>query len=183
MVSRIKLVEKQEVQAAVVPLYEELERTRGGSVPNLFKAFGYNEKMLAPTIGVAGFVTIESRVPVVYKQIAYLAASRLNNCEYCLVRHATAARKAGLREDQIAALHQIGDLAENRAFDQKEKLIIRYAEEITSRATCDPSVFAAMSGTFDDEEMAELTFVVAGANFFNRLVGALGIELEPSFKK
>lgn len=180
--SRIKLVEKDDATPEIAPLYNELEKSRG-SVPNLFKAIAYSEKMLAPALGVADFVTTQSRVSILHKQLAYLIASRANNCEYCLERHARAAMKVGMSDAQVTALHQPGDLSQHPAFDERERLIIRYAEQLSNSPNTDPALFDVLRGTFDDEELAEITFVIAGANMFNRLVGGLGVELEASFKK
>ena len=63
MVSRIKLVEQEEVTGELAGYYDELKITRGGLVPNLFKALGYSEEMLGPAIGVAGFVSATSKLP------------------------------------------------------------------------------------------------------------------------
>jgi uncharacterized peroxidase-related enzyme len=180
--TRIKLVEAtQSDDPQVQESYRSLEQSRG-SVPNLFKALGYSGEMLGPALGVADFTTTQSKVPVKEKQLAYLAASRINHCEYCLERHARAGLKAGLSQSQIEALHQEGELVENSAFNERERLIIRFAEELTAQATVTSNHFAALRPTFSDEEIAELAFVVASANMFNRLANGLGVELEPEFR-
>lgn len=180
--SRIKLIEASEADTQVVESYQSLEQSRG-SVPNLFKALGYSGAMLGPALGVADFTGIESKVPIKEKQLAYLVASRLNNCEYCLERHSRAGLRAGMSQEQIAALHGEGELAESSAFNERERLIIYFAEELTRKATVSAEHFAALRPTFGDEEIAELALVVASANMFNRLASGLGVELEPEFGK
>ncbi len=181
--SRVRQIPKSETTDAVTEMYEELERTRGGSVPNLFQALGYNAGMLGPALNAAAFVGAESKVPVKDKQLAYLAASRLNDCEYCLERHKVAALKVGFREEQAEALYKAGELADDAAFDPREKALIRYAEELSRTATSSPETFAALREFYNDEEIVEITFSVATANMFNRLVSGLGVELEPEFRK
>ena len=143
---------------------------------------GYSASMIAPAMGVADFVTTQSKVSIKYKQLAYLATSRFNKCEYCLARHAVAGLKAGLSEANIQALYQEGDLASNPSFDNCEKTIIRFAEELTRTATVNYDTFETLREFFTDEEIVELTYSVAVANMFNRLASGLGIELEPEFK-
>jgi uncharacterized peroxidase-related enzyme len=180
--SRVKLVTKDQTEGKTLALYEEIERNRGGKVPNLFMALGYNAGIMSPAIDAALFIGAESRIPPREKQLAYLATSRLNGCEYCLERHALAAMKAGMTQAQVEALHREGELSEQPEFDNREKLIIRFSEEMTRISTVTPTMFENLREFFDDEEIVELTFVVASANMFNRLASALGIELEPEIK-
>ncbi len=181
--SKIKLIEKSQVSSEVADLYTQLEQTRGGTVPNLFMSMGYSASMLAPALGVADFVTAESKVSIKHKQLAYLATSRLNKCEYCLARHAVAGLKAGLNEEQIKALYQEGELASSPSFDNYEKTIICFAEELTRNANVHNDTFNHLREFFGDEEIVEIAYSVAVANMFNRLASGLGIELEPEFKQ
>ncbi|NWJ94690.1 MAG: carboxymuconolactone decarboxylase family protein [Chloroflexi bacterium] len=180
--SRVRLIEPDDADTKVLESYQSLERSRG-SVPNLFKALGYSGAMLGPALGVADFTGIESKIPVKEKQLAYLVASRVNHCEYCLERHSKAALKAGLGEAQIAALHQEGELAENPLFSERERLIIHFAEELTHKATATSAHIATLRPTFNDEEIVELALVISSANMFNRLANGLGIELEKDLTK
>ncbi|MGE5657988.1 MAG: carboxymuconolactone decarboxylase family protein [Actinomycetota bacterium] len=180
--SRIKLIESSQVSGELADIYAELQKTRGGTVPNLFMAMGYSAAMLGPAMKAADFVTTESKVSVKYKQLAYLATSRLNQCEYCLVRHSVAGLKAGLTEAQIATFYQEGDLASHPVFDRREQAIIRFAEELTRTAQMNHDSFNAFREFFSDEEIVEVAYCVSVANMFNRLVSGLGIELEPEMK-
>lgn len=181
--SRVRQIPKSETSGAATEMYEELERTRGGSVPNLFQTLGYNAGMLGPALEIAAFIGATSKVPAKDKQLAYLAASRMNKCEYCLERHKVAALKVGFRENQAEALYKAGELAEDTAFDPREKAIIRYAEELTRTACSSPETFAALREFYNDEQIVEITFSVATSNMFNRLANGLGVELEPEFRK
>jgi uncharacterized peroxidase-related enzyme len=182
--AHVHLVTVAEAQGEVRELYEGMIAVRG-TVANLFLALGKNPQMLGPAITLATFAGSEgSRVPARYKQLVYLAASRVNHCHYCLERHAVAGAKAGLTAAQVAAiLAEEGQLAASPAFDNKEKLIIRYAEELTRGTSAQPDTLAAMRETFDEEEFLEFTFVVATANMFNRLADGLNIELEPEYQR
>ena len=173
------------VEAATGPvkeLYEEMQAVRG-TVPNLFQLLGYSPKMLGPAIALANFAgSGDSRVPAHLKQLAYLAASRLNGCHYCLERHAVAGAKAGLKPAQVESiLSGSGELAASPAFNEREKLIIRYSEELTRGISATPQTVAALQETMDEEEFLEITFVVATANMFNRLADGLAVELEPEY--
>ncbi len=180
--AHVHLVTVEEAQGEVKSLYDGMIANRG-TVANLFLALGHSAQMLSPAIQLATFAGSEgSRIPARYKQLVYLAASRLNGCHYCLTRHAVAGAKAGLTESQVAAiLAHDGELVNSPAFDNREKLMIRYAEELTVKISASPETIAALQEIFDQEEFLELTFVVATANMFNRLADGLAVELEPEF--
>ena len=172
-----------EASGAVSDLYDEMTAVRG-SVPNLFQLLGYSPKMLGPAIALANFAgSPDSRVPARHKQLAYLIASYMNNCHYCLERHAVAGAKAGLTVAQIEAILDEEDinLLESPVFDAREKLIIQYSQELTAYTATTPETIEAMKKTFDDEEFLELTFVIATANMFNRLAEGLAVQLEPEY--
>jgi len=172
----------EESTGAVKDLYDQMKAVRG-TVPNLFQLLGYSPKMLGPAIALANFAGSEdSRVPAHLKQLAYLAASRLNGCHYCLERHAVAGAKAGLTAPQVEAiLEDTGSLLDCPAFNENEKLIIIYSEELTQGTSGASSTITALKEIFDDEEFLELTFVIATANLFNRLADGLAVELEPEY--
>ena len=175
-------VKVEDASGAVKELYDELKAVRG-NVPNLFQLLGYSPKMLGPAIDLAFFAgSNDSRVPARYKQLAYLAASRLNGCHYCLERHAVAGAKAGLTPAQVESiLDESGELAASPSFDDREKTIIRYSEELTRGITASPASIAALQAILDEEEFLEITFVVATASMLNRLSDGLAVELEPEY--
>ena len=183
MGNRVKLIEKAEVRGEVLPLYEQAEQSRGGTMPNMFKMLSYSNEMLESALGVANFCGLETKVPAKHKQLAYLTVSRVNDCEYCLERHSVAGLKQGLTVAQIEALHQPGELIDNPAFDNREKVIIRFAEELTKTGTLSSETFNLLHEFYGDEEIVELVYTASSANMFNRIAKALDVELEPAFKK
>jgi AhpD family alkylhydroperoxidase len=175
-------VKVEDATGPVKDLYQEMIAVRG-TVPNLFQLLGYSPEMLAPAIALATFAgSADSRVPAHLKRLAYLAASRVNGCHYCLERHAVAGAKAGLTPPQVASiLAETGELADSPAFNAREKVIIRYSEELTRGISASAGTLAAIKEAFDEAEFLEITFVVATANLFNRLADGLAVELEPEF--
>ena len=59
-----------------------------------------------------------------------------------------------------------------------ERLVLRYAEQLTTRAAVDDALHAELGRHLSDREIVELAATIATANFTNRINGALAIELE-----
>jgi alkylhydroperoxidase family enzyme len=77
-------------------------------------------------------------------------------------------------EDAIAAL----DDADNARWTQRERLALRYAEQVTLDAKAvDDALFDALRAEFDDGEIVELTAAISLFNMFNRFNDALRVEV------
>lgn len=72
-------------------------------------------------------------------------------------------------------------LAEYRTsplFSDLERLVLRYAEEMTLKVQVDGGLVEALKRHLSPEALVQLTLSVAVANFTNRFNDALGTELE-----
>jgi uncharacterized peroxidase-related enzyme len=127
-------------------------------------------KTFSPFYGaVVGPGSLDRRL----KELAYLATSFANRCAYCTAAHGASARKAGLTDDQINAI----EAGTDTGFTAPEQALLRYARELTRTATVAPATRAAVTGFFTEEQVVELTLVVAVANFTNRFNN--GLEIMP----
>jgi alkylhydroperoxidase family enzyme len=63
-------------------------------------------------------------------------------------------------------------------FSELERLVIRYAEEMTDTVQIDPALVEALRTRLAPEGLVQLTLSIAAANFTNRFNEALGVELE-----
>ena len=79
-----------------------------------------------------------------------------------------------MTDEQIEALrfYQRSD-----AFDEKEKITIRFADIVTrGAAAIDTEVLNYVGKFYSEDEIVELTMVIALANMVNRINDALEIE-------
>ena len=63
-------------------------------------------------------------------------------------------------------------------FSELERLVIRYAEQMTRQVHVDPALVDRLRAALGAEALVQLTLSVAAANFTNRFNEALGTELE-----
>jgi alkylhydroperoxidase family enzyme len=83
-------------------------------------------------------------------------------------------RAAGVTQDQVADLARY---RESSAYDEIEKLVIAYAEEMTRTPVEVPDeLFAKLRAHFDDAQLVELTAAIAWENYRARFNHALDIE-------
>lgn len=85
-------------------------------------------------------------------------------------------RKAGVTEEKLRALPYF---EESGAFSDLEKLVIRYAVEMTRTPVDVPEeLFAELQRRFSKRQIVELTSAIAWENYRARNNHALGVESE-----
>jgi alkylhydroperoxidase family enzyme len=63
-------------------------------------------------------------------------------------------------------------------FEELERLVIRYAEQMTTRVQVEPALVEQLKRHFTPAQLVQLTASIAAANFTTRFNEALGTELE-----
>lgn len=85
-------------------------------------------------------------------------------------------RKIGISEEQ---LRQISEYKESAAFSALEKLVIEYAERIsTTPAEVPDELFVALREHLNEAQLVEITATVAWENFLSRFNRAFKIEAQ-----
>ena len=68
--------------------------------------------------------------------------------------------------------------ASNPVYDDLQKAVIRYAEDIAENVAAQEANFQAVSKALTEQEMVELTMTIGWANFTNRMNETFQTELE-----
>ena len=77
----------------------------------------------------------------------------------------------------------LAEYKHSKAYDEKEKAVIHYADLVTRGASASTDeVFAALGEYFSSDEIIELTFMICLANFNNRWNEALIVDLNVNLK-
>jgi AhpD family alkylhydroperoxidase len=110
-------------------------------------------------------------------ELVYLRVSQINGCAYCISLHTADLTRNGVLHQKLALVqvwHEAGSM-----FDDRERPALRWAESLTRVAdTGAPDEdYAAVSATFSEKEVADLTIAIGLMNAFNRL--AIGLRRPP----
>lgn len=106
--------------------------------------------------------------------LVFMRISQLNGCTHCLELHARVLLEAGEDPQRLEALD---GWRETQLFDARERAALDWAERVTAIQDAEalgPSA-AELAKHMDDKEIAELTFVIAETNAWNRLAIALRV--------
>jgi AhpD family alkylhydroperoxidase len=159
-------------------LKKHLEELWGGTPPNLYKQLANHPKVIAAWNQFARTLRHDSRTPRALRELMILRGAQLMRSEYEWAQHLAMARKAGVREAQIA---ELAAWKKSDEFDAKEKAAIGLAEAVTQGHVPD-DVYAAAMRHFDHHDYVELAVTAAFYAMVGRMLDAMHVQLEPDFK-
>ncbi len=178
--ARVPLLSEDEVSDKVQDIYEKLEDANLDAFIHQAQALAHHSPFLKAISQLLLAYYHKSVVPQEYLELVVLAVSVGNQCEYCVYHHAPLALQTDLEEDKVRAVVE-EQWEESSLFDETERLVLQYAEQIHRDANrVDDQLFAALRERFTHQQLVELTVRIAMCGFFNRFNTALRLDLEPS---
>jgi uncharacterized peroxidase-related enzyme len=167
-------IPREKAHTDVAGIYDSLTK-KFGRMPNIFANMAHRPAVLKNFLALYASVMNEGTVEPKLKELAYLKTSRLNGCEYCYRAHAASGKPAGVTDEQLRSLEFYRS---SKAFNEKEKAVILYAERLTRGAAgIREGSLAELRKHLSEDQIVELTLVICMANFTNRFNDAL--EAEP----
>jgi AhpD family alkylhydroperoxidase len=112
------------------------------------------------------------RVPHRLKTLAELKAATMSTCEYCIDIGSQIARRSGISDAELLDLARYRD---SDRFDELDKLVLDYAVGMSRTPVDVPEeLFARLREHLDDDQIVELTNLIALENMRGRFNHALG---------
>jgi len=173
MAARLPYLDRAQVGPEVQSVFDTLQQA-SGRVLNFYRLMAHHARSVAPFL-VWYPQLREGSLDLKLRYLAYVRASQLNRCGYCVTHNGAAARRVGVGREQLDALP---DFEESPLFSDLERLVLRYAEAMTVRVQVEPDLVETLRKHLDPEALVQLTLSIAAANFTNRFNEALGTEIE-----
>ena len=172
---RIPYAEEGTEAKEATPVYANLKASFG-FVPNLLKVLGHSGPATQALGGLLVNYFHHLSLTARLREIAYLTVARSNECAYCIGHHTLIARQAEVSDEEIALLGESGFT--NEKFSAAERVVIRFAYETTKYVVASDNTLDELQKHYNPTQIAEIAFVVATANFIQRIGKNFGIELE-----
>lgn len=118
----------------------------------------------------------QSILPAPLRELVRIRASQINGCAYCIDMHTTDALKAGETPRRLMA---ISAWKETPFFDARERAALLWTETLTLVAEkhAPDDIYQEVAAQFSEQELSELTFVIAAINAWNRF--GVGFAMQP----
>jgi 4-carboxymuconolactone decarboxylase len=172
---RVQYIEKSAASPEVKKLYETFESQFSLAVPNVAKALANSPGLATKVFPLANYFMNESTLDKRYRELAVLMLMKRCNCEYGFVRHIDIAKKCGLSQEQI---DDVQNHAMSSRFNADDKVVLRYADELTRNARVDDDLYAQAEKVVGKAHIVDLTGAIAFWNMMARNLNALQVTLE-----
>ena len=161
--ARLSYVDKETAEPEQQRVLAQVTQ-KSGKIANIWKLWAHSPQTLET------FVTyyktlMKGTLDPKLRELAYIKVSTINDCPYCAESHKAAGRRAGLTDQQIL---EIGNHAESTTYSPLEKLVLRYAEELTRTAKSSEELLSELKKHLSEADIIELNLIVGTANLTNR---------------
>ena len=174
--ARIPYVEKDTATAEAKELYDSFaEQFNLEDVPNVVKALSNNPKLAKRVFPLADYFMHQSALDPRLRELAVLILMKRLNCNYGFVRHISIAESTGISREQI---DNIGSYQTSALFNDDDKLILRYADDLTQKGTVDDELFQQVQDRIGQQHILDLTAATSFWNMMARNLNALKVDLE-----
>lgn len=132
-------------------------------IPSLLSAYGKLEQATSKL----HYLDVRQRM------LAELKAATMTNCEYCIDLGSQVARRSGLTDEELLALPRYRT---SSLFNEVDCLVLDYAVGVSSTPVdVSDHLFNELRTHFDEQQLVELTYVIALENLRGRFNLSLGI--------
>ena len=126
-----------------------MSRKRLGRVPQPFAVAAHHTKIFGAMSGFEMALDKSSSVPERYKALGELRAAMVVGCEFCVDIGSMIARESGLSDDE---LKDLVDWQSSERLDEKDKLVLAYADAISSTPVeVSDELFEQLREHFDEQ--------------------------------
>ncbi|MBU3078107.1 carboxymuconolactone decarboxylase family protein [Sphingomonas quercus] len=125
-----------------------------------------------------GYLTTQTALPKTLIDLAFLRASEINGCAYCIDMHSRDLIKQGVSADKLFLVPVWREAA--WLFDAREQAALAWAETVTNVAASHipDEAYQAALAVFGDKDLADLTVAIALMNAYNRI--GVGFRIKPA---
>jgi len=171
--ARLRYVEKETAGPEQEKILAQLTQ-KSGKIANMWKLWGHSPLTLEAYM-VFSKSLVKGTLDPKLRELAYLKTSLTNGCAYCTEGHKGPARRAGVTDQQM---EEIANSSESASFSELEKLVLRYAEELTRTVRTSDAVMAELKKNLSEADIVELTVTIGLANLTNRFNMSMMTDLD-----
>ncbi len=156
---------------------EKTQRLLGAIEPklNLYKIVAHAENSIRHFIRMGSSLLTQNKLDDNLRELAILRVASLSNSNYEWVQHKRIAIGIGMPEEKIEGVRSG---PENGPFNELERLVLKFTDEVTTHIKASPATFNAISKYLDHREIVELLLVIGYWSMVARLLETVEVELE-----
>jgi AhpD family alkylhydroperoxidase len=163
---------------AVRAAAELIRARRGGALSALDRMLLHSPPVAEGWNELLGALRNRTTLSPDLTELVVLRIAVLNGADFEWTAHEPAARRAGVTDEQLAAL-RAPVAAGDSAFSPVQSAVLRFTDASTREVAVPDEVFAAVRAHLDDRQVVELVATVAGYAMVSRFLVALHVPPPP----
>jgi 4-carboxymuconolactone decarboxylase len=177
--ARVKTIEsKADVPEGGAPVWDAIAESRG-RVVGPFKVLLHRPELARRVAQTGAYVRFEGALPHDVRELAILTVGREMDCLFEWAAHAPLARKAGVRDEAIAAIRD----RRPAALSDAERPVVEFVSQLIAKKRVDETTFRALEKRFGVEGMVELTGTVGHYAFIACVLNAFEVTPDAGMEK
>jgi uncharacterized peroxidase-related enzyme len=174
--ARVRSIPADELPPDLAEIYERFA-TLYGPFRNQVAVFAHVPAALRHLMSMLMELRAAKTLPKRYLELAIVAVSKLNECQYCVAHHKPFLAVEGVSP---AGAERVLDYADHPELDAVDRIVVEYAIAAwTAPQRIPDALFDPLRRHFTEAQIVELTLRITLCGFFNRFNDALRIEEEP----
>jgi uncharacterized peroxidase-related enzyme len=174
--ARVRSIASSELGPDLAQIYEEFAGSYG-PFRNQVAVFAHVPAALRHLMPLLMELRAAATLPKRYLELAIVAVSQVNACDYCVAHHKPFLAVEGV---SAAGVDRLLDYRDHPELDEVDRLVVEYAIAATERSNRLPdAIFTRLRRHFTEPQIVELTLRITLCGFFNKFNDALQIEEEP----
>ncbi len=172
--ARIERIQKRDDLAAEHrPVWDAIAESRGHIV-GPFTVLLHSPELAKRAAHLGAFVRFESALPQDVRELVIISVARAMDCRFEWAAHSALAKKAGVREEAIAAIR---NRRAPEGLTKDEAAIVTYVTTLLREHRSDEATFEAVRARFGVKGTVELT---ATASYYTMIACVLnGFDVQP----
>jgi 4-carboxymuconolactone decarboxylase len=172
--ARVKLVRKEQAPPEIKELFQQIE-DNGARIINLYKVLANSPHVARNAIRLGNSLIGRTTLSPKLRELTIMRIAKLCDCEYEWVQHTPVALQSGVSRAQLNA---IGSWKESTNFDEEERVILQYVDEVAQNVKVADATFEALNKYLIDQNIVELTLAIGWWGMLARLFVALEVEVD-----
>ena len=156
-------------------IFDAVAEGRNG-VRGPFSILMYSPPLCECVLHSGSFLRFQSGVKPKEGELAILATAREKDCPYVWAAHVTLARKAGVREEAIAAVRERRDAS---GLQSDERAIVSYVRQLLRTNRVEQAVFDVLKDRHGVPWVVELTGIVGHYGLVTGMLNAFEVAPAP----
>jgi len=143
---------------------------------NIFRTLGRNKPLYKGFLALGGHLLGGSGLPAREREIVILRTGFRAGSEYEFGQHTRIGRDAGLTDDEISRLADIGD----PTWSDDDAALVAMVDEICDDDVVSDATWQRLTSRWDESQLLELLVLTGYYRLVSGLLNSVGVALEPT---